>query len=58
MNIFPRLGDAEAILAVFGAYGKSQKTFDVTVKVNGGGVSGQTGSVELGRCPCIDQNHS
>jgi small subunit ribosomal protein S9 len=45
---FPRLGDAEAILAVFGAYGKSQKTFDVTVKVNGGGVSGQTGSVVLG----------
>jgi len=45
---FPRLGDAEAILAVFGAYGKSQKTFDVTVKVSGGGVSGQTGSVQLG----------
>jgi small subunit ribosomal protein S9 len=45
---FPRMGDTEAILAVFGAYGKSQKQFDVTVKVSGGGVSGQTGSVQLG----------
>ena len=45
---FPRLGDAEAILAVFSAYGKGQNQFDVTVKVNGGGVTGQTGSVQLG----------
>lgn len=45
---FPRLGDTEAILAVFGAYGKSQKQFDVTVKVSGGGVTGQTGAVQLG----------
>jgi small subunit ribosomal protein S9 len=45
---FPRLGDAEKILAVFSAYGKGQNQFDVTVKVSGGGVSGQTGSVQLG----------
>jgi small subunit ribosomal protein S9 len=45
---FPRLGDAEAILAVFGAYGKGQNSFDVSVKVMGGGVTGQTGAVQLG----------
>ncbi|MBI9050972.1 MAG: 30S ribosomal protein S9 [Anaerolineaceae bacterium] len=47
-EFFPRLGDTEAILAVFGAYGKSQNQFDVSVKVKGGGVSGQTGAVLLG----------
>ncbi len=45
---FPRLGDMEAILAPFKAIGQERNTFDVTVKVNGGGVTGQTDSVQLG----------
>jgi small subunit ribosomal protein S9 len=45
---FTRLGDAEAILAVLEAYGRNRSSFDITVKVNGGGVTGQTDSVQLG----------
>ena len=45
---FTRLGDAEAILAVLEAYGRNRSAFDITVKVNGGGVTGQTDSVQLG----------
>jgi small subunit ribosomal protein S9 len=45
---FTRLGDAEAILAVLEAYGRNRSAFDITVKVMGGGVTGQTDSVQLG----------
>jgi len=45
---FPRLGDMEAIYTPFKAIGQERTTFDVTVKVNGGGVTGQTDSVQLG----------
>jgi small subunit ribosomal protein S9 len=45
---FTRLGDAEAILSGFEAAGQDSNTFDVTVVVNGGGVTGQTDSVKLG----------
>jgi small subunit ribosomal protein S9 len=45
---FPREGDMEAILAPFNASGQDRVTFDVTVKVQGGGVTGQTDSVQLG----------
>lgn len=45
---FTRLGDMELILAPFTAVGQDQKTFDVTVLVKGGGVTGQTSSVQLG----------
>jgi small subunit ribosomal protein S9 len=45
---FPRIGDAEAIFAPLGAVGYERNTFDVTVKVEGGGVTGQTSSVQLG----------
>lgn len=45
---FPRLGDMEAIFAPFRAIGQERNTYDVTVKVNGGGVTGQTDSVQLG----------
>jgi small subunit ribosomal protein S9 len=45
---FTRLGDLEAILAPMKAAGQDQKSFDITVVVNGGGVTGQTDSVQLG----------
>ena len=45
---FNRLGDVEAILAPMKAAGQDQKSFDITVVVNGGGVTGQTDSVQLG----------
>jgi small subunit ribosomal protein S9 len=45
---FTRLGDAEAILKSFEATGQDYHTYDVTVVVNGGGVTGQTDSVQLG----------
>jgi small subunit ribosomal protein S9 len=45
---FPREGDMEAILAPFTVSGQDRVTFDVTVKVEGGGVTGQTDSVQLG----------
>ncbi len=45
---FPRLGDIEAIYAPFRAIGQEHNTYDVTVKVSGGGVTGQTDSIQLG----------
>jgi small subunit ribosomal protein S9 len=45
---FTRLGDIEAILAPMKAAGQDTKTFDITVVVHGGGVTGQTDSVQLG----------
>ena len=45
---FPRLGDLEEIMAVFESVEQSRNTYDVSVKVKGGGVTGQTGAVELG----------
>jgi small subunit ribosomal protein S9 len=47
-DYFPRLGDKEAIFAVFGTTNQEANTYDVTVKVSGGGISGQTDSVKLG----------
>jgi small subunit ribosomal protein S9 len=45
---FPRLGDREAILKPFEVTGQDGATFDVTVLVNGGGITGQTDAVTLG----------
>ena len=45
---FPRLGDLEAILAPISAAGQDRAKYDVTVVVNGGGVTGQTTAVQLG----------
>lgn len=45
---FTRMGDSEAILAPFAATGENQTQYDVSVIVKGGGVSGQTSSVQLG----------
>ena len=45
---FTRLGDMDAILGPFKAAGQDAKDFDITVNVTGGGVTGQTESVQLG----------
>jgi small subunit ribosomal protein S9 len=45
---FNRLGDVEAILTVLKAAGSDAKTYDISVIVTGGGVTGQTDSVQLG----------
>ena len=47
-DYFPRLGDKEAILNPFVVTNQVAVTFDVTATVNGGGVTGQTGAVQLG----------
>jgi small subunit ribosomal protein S9 len=45
---FPRTGDLQDILRAFAAVGQDSKRYDITVKVNGGGVTGQTEAVRLG----------
>ena len=45
---FNRLGDLEDILRPFSATGEDFRKYDVSVLVNGGGVSGQTEAVRLG----------
>ncbi len=45
---FTRLGDIDAILAPMKAAGQEPKSYDITVVVKGGGVTGQTDSVQLG----------
>jgi len=45
---FPRLGDLDSILAPLSAAGQDRTKYDITVHVNGGGVTGQTDAVQLG----------
>ena len=45
---FPRIGDLKSIFTTFVAVGQDQKSFDVSVVVKGGGVTGQTDAVKLG----------
>lgn len=45
---FTRLGDLEDILRPFSAVGQEAQKYDVSVLVNGGGVTGQTEAVRLG----------
>jgi small subunit ribosomal protein S9 len=45
---FTRTGDLNEILQAFSACGQDAKKYDVTVLVNGGGVTGQTDAVKLG----------
>jgi small subunit ribosomal protein S9 len=45
---FPRVGDLQDVLRAFNAVGQDAKKYDITVKVNGGGVTGQTEAVRLG----------
>ncbi len=55
---FPRVGDLESILQSFTATGQDRGTFDVTVVVSGGGVSGQTDAVKLGLARAfVKMNH-
>jgi small subunit ribosomal protein S9 len=42
------MGDVQDILRAFAAVGEDVKKYDVSVKVMGGGVSGQTEAVRLG----------
>ncbi|NLE84408.1 MAG: 30S ribosomal protein S9 [Chloroflexi bacterium] len=48
VEYFPRTGDAPAILGALEASGRPATSFDVTVKVAGGGISGQRDAVKLG----------
>ncbi len=50
---FTRLGDSETVLAVLKIYGRERSSMDVTVKVEGGGVTGQSGAVQLGLARAI-----
>ena len=45
---FPRVGDLQDVLRTFIAVGQDANKYDITVKVNGGGVTGQTEAVRLG----------
>jgi small subunit ribosomal protein S9 len=45
---FTRAGDIEAILRPLSVVGQEQSAYDITVLVNGGGVTGQTSAVTLG----------
>jgi len=45
---FTRGGDMQAILMPLTAAGQDAKAYDITVVVKGGGVTGQTESVQLG----------
>lgn len=45
---FTRLGDVNEIMLPLTATGQERSGYDITVKVNGGGVTGQTDAVKLG----------
>jgi len=45
---FPRQGDMQKIIAPLMAAGENTSALDITVVVNGGGVTGQTVAVQLG----------
>jgi small subunit ribosomal protein S9 len=45
---FPRIGDLQDVLRAFNAVGQDASKYDITVKVNGGGATGQTEAVRLG----------
>lgn len=45
---FPRIGDLQDVLRTFNAVGQDASKYDITVKVNGGGPTGQTEAVRLG----------
>lgn len=47
-DYFTRDGDVTLILAPVLAAGNAPEQFDITVVVQGGGVTGQTGAVQLG----------
>lgn len=48
VEYFPRLGDASGIMRALEATDRPVNSFDVTVKVQGGGTTGQRDAVKLG----------
>lgn len=46
-DFFPRLGDSKKVVEPLEVVGQ-RESLDVTVLVNGGGITGQTGAVRLG----------
>jgi small subunit ribosomal protein S9 len=57
-DYFTRLGDTQIIFAPLTAAGQDAQTYDVSVHVNGGGVTGQTSAVQLGLARAIvKMNH-
>ena len=46
-DYFPREGDLQELLAPLNAVGQ-ERAFDVSIHVNGGGISGQRDAVQLG----------
>ena len=47
-DYFTRIGDIDAIVSPLSAVGRDRNGMDITVKVVGGGVTGQTDAVTLG----------
>ena len=47
-DYFTRLGDVESIVAPLESAGENPESYDITVIVVGGGVTGQTDAVKLG----------
>src|SRR5918996_6546827 len=45
---FPRIGDLQDVLRAFDAVGQDAGKYDITVKVSGGGVTGQNEAVRFG----------
>ncbi|HWQ04973.1 MAG TPA: 30S ribosomal protein S9 [Longilinea sp.] len=55
---FTRMGDMEKVLQPFQATGQELSTYDITVIVKGGGVTGQVDSVQLGLARAlVKMNH-
>lgn len=54
-DYFNRLGDKEAIMSVIAATEQESTAYDVSVKVQGGGVTGQTNAVQLGLARALIQ---
>jgi small subunit ribosomal protein S9 len=47
-EFFPRIGDLDTILSVFKTTSEAENQYDVSVMVNGGGITGQVDAVKLG----------
>ena len=54
-DYFTRVGDMESIFLPMQAAGQNPETFDITVVVKGGGVTGQTDSVKLGMARALEK---
>jgi len=48
LAFFTRLGDYEAIMAPIQSAGESLQSYDISVQLSGGGVTGQTEAVVMG----------